>query len=693
MAESRPPVALIITMGFNVYHQQLVRGIRPVLAPHGLILVVNSQNFTSAGLMASVEHLIRTIRPYGAIVTPSASAEEDAELAALLGELSIPTVGISMQLPGASQVHADDRSGMRALMAHLLDECGVRRLAHARGQAHQADSIAREQVFREELAARGIPVDEDLIFDGAFWHEETYRELRALLSRRRGIEAVVAANDMSALGALKALADEGLRVPEDVLVTGFDNYPSSLCWPALTSVDPEQAMQGRVAAERLLAELNGAPAGEEIVVPTRLVVRGSTRSLPFSAPEQIMAVVDLANLAQEELAARDALWGLTYVLSRCATPEDLADGLAGSALSRLGIGRCFLAVYAEVPESGEPEARLLLDYQDGVQGPPCQEVYPLAQLLPSTLHQQLRTELLVFQPLYGNDRELGYLLFEQRSGSMLVTAWLRTELSLVLEAMFSTQALKDHAATLEQVVAHRTAELSARSAELTARSEQLEAEVETRRRTEIQLQQAVAALHRTAMSDSLTQLANRTHLQEHLDAQWQALAGHGGELALLMIDVDLFKAYNDCYGHLKGDEALRTVATHLAEAVRYPRDLACRYGGEEFVLALPDTDRSAALVVAERFRAALATAGIPHKGSTIAPVMTVSIGLAVARPQDVADPWALLDHADRALYRAKTQGRDQVWSLMPGTDARYESGGPGVPHPRSPLPVTDPARR
>ena len=522
---------------------------------------------------------------------------------------------------------------------------------------------------------------------------------------------MVAASDMSALGALQALADEGLRVPDDVLVTGFDNYPTALSWPALTTVDPEQNEQGRAAAERLLAELDGdARPGEEIVVPSRFHARGSTRSLAPGDPEQVAAVVALARVAQEQLAARDALWGLSYVLSNCATPAEVADALAESTLSRLGIDRCFLAVFTDDPITGDPSgdgppedvpggrpgttpasdpgrrARVVLNYSGGEQGPAPSEVFPLGRLLPSALRHELRTELLVFQPLSASDRELGYVLFEQGRGSTLVTDWLRTELGRTLEAMFSTQALREHAATLEDVVARRTAELA-------ARSEQLEAEVETRKAAEGRLQQAVGELHRLAMSDGLTQLANRNRLQEHLSVQWKELTRHGGEMALLMIDVDLFKAYNDHYGHMKGDEALRIVAAHLADSARYPRDLACRYGGEEFVLALPGTGLDAALLVAERFRAALAAAAIPHERSPVAPRMTVSIGIAVARPQDAVDPWSLLDHADRALYRAKTQGRDQVCSVALGPTGRTVAGGPVAPRPRSPRVTTDPGAR
>jgi diguanylate cyclase (GGDEF)-like protein len=696
-------MALVVTTGFDIYHQQLVRGVLPVLEPHGLTLVVNSVNVTEKGLPASVAQLIRTVTPYGVIATTCATPEEEDDLFSLLEELGIPTVLIAARTPGRSYVHGDDRSGMRELMGHLLDECGVRRPALARGVTHQPDAVIREQVFREELAARGIPVDDGLVFEGRFWHEDAYRELRALLHRCRDMDAVVASNDISALGVLKALTDEGLRVPEDILVTGFDNYPSALSWPALTTVDPEHSAQGAAAAERLLAEVDGAPAGVEIVVPTRFLVRGSTRSLTPDDPEQIAAVVDLARVAQEQLSARDALWGLSYAMSHCMTLEEVAEALSGSSLSRLGIDRCFLAVFTDDPltvpahpddpvldvgpEASVLRARLIFNYRKGDQGPVPSEVFPLGQLLPEALLSELESKVLVFHPLTSSNRELGYILFEQSRGPALASEWLRTDLSRTLETLFSAQALKAHAETLENEVAHRTAELAARSAELAARSEQLEAEVETRRKAEERLQQVVNELHQMAMSDGLTQLANRVALQEHLTNQWRALAHDGGEMALLMVDVDLFKAYNDHYGHMMGDEALRVVASHLTDAARYPDDLACRYGGEEFVLALPDSDLEGALRVAERFRAALAQCAIPHATSSVAPVVTVSIGIAVARARDDNAPWALLEHADRALYRAKTQGRNRVCAVQvgPGT------GDPPLPQPRRHQPDNAPA--
>ena len=285
MVVSRPHMALVVTTGFDIYHQQLVHGVLPVLNPHGLTLVVNSVNVTGRRLPASVAQLIRTVSPYGVIATTCSKPEEEEDLFSLLDHLGIPAVLVAVRRAERSYVHGDDRTGMRELMAHLLDECGVRRPALARGVPHQTDAIVREQVFREELAVRGIPVDEDLVFEGNFWHEDAYRELRALLHRRRDMDAVVASNDISALGVLKALTDEGLRVPEDILVTGFDNESiATLAWPGLTTVDQDAEGQGEAAASLLIEQLINPGPREPIIIPSQLVIRGPTA--PWGRTEQ-----------------------------------------------------------------------------------------------------------------------------------------------------------------------------------------------------------------------------------------------------------------------------------------------------------------------------------------------------------------------------------------------------------------------
>ena len=161
------------------------------------------------------------------------------------------------------------------------------------------------------------------------------------------------------------------------------------------------------------------------------------------------------------------------------------------------------------------------------------------------------------------------------------------------------------------------------------------------------------------LTDALTGIANRRHFDQVLRDEWRRCARAGTPLSLLMIDVDCFKAYNDRLGHLQGDDCLRRIAALLIPAGRRPGDLMARYGGEEFVCLLPNTDTEGAVLVAERLHFNVQHAHIAHPASPVGPRVTVSIGVATARPpaQSVE---ILLELADRALYVAKEEGRNRI---------------------------------
>ncbi len=165
-------------------------------------------------------------------------------------------------------------------------------------------------------------------------------------------------------------------------------------------------------------------------------------------------------------------------------------------------------------------------------------------------------------------------------------------------------------------------------------------------------------LSELSLKDGLTGVANRRRFDDLLEREWARLQRHGGSLALLFIDADNFKAYNDHYGHQAGDDCLRALAFVLVDAARRQGDLVARYGGEEFVLLLPDTDVIGAMEAAGRIRTFLAQAALPH---ALVPSghVTVSIGVA-ALSSGQGSPAELVAAADRALYRAKQNGRDRM---------------------------------
>jgi diguanylate cyclase (GGDEF)-like protein len=131
-------------------------------------------------------------------------------------------------------------------------------------------------------------------------------------------------------------------------------------------------------------------------------------------------------------------------------------------------------------------------------------------------------------------------------------------------------------------------------------------------------------------------------------------------LSLILLDIDFFKQYNDQYGHLQGDECLKRVARVLDAAGSRTRDLCARFGGEEFVLVLPGTGKEAALNVAQRCRRLLSREAIAHAQSSVADVVTFSIGVGTIVPGAHDDPASFIDTVDRRLYQAKAGGRDRI---------------------------------
>lgn len=174
-----------------------------------------------------------------------------------------------------------------------------------------------------------------------------------------------------------------------------------------------------------------------------------------------------------------------------------------------------------------------------------------------------------------------------------------------------------------------------------------------------QLEQANASLQKLTRVDSLTGLANRRWFAEFLDQAWRVGVREQVPLAIIIADIDHFKAYNDHYGHQVGDECLHRVAQAIQRSVARPLDLVARYGGEEFVMVLADTPLEGAITIGETVRATVQAMAIPHAASSFG-VVTISVGIASVVPTRDTQPLTFMVAADRALYQAKRDGRNRV---------------------------------
>ena len=176
---------------------------------------------------------------------------------------------------------------------------------------------------------------------------------------------------------------------------------------------------------------------------------------------------------------------------------------------------------------------------------------------------------------------------------------------------------------------------------------------------------ANSQLERMNITDPLTGLGNRRHFDAVLPREFARHSRSGAWLSVIMLDIDFFKQFNDAHGHIRGDECLRRVARVIGDCVSRGVDLSARYGGEEFVCLLPETDLAGALGVAEQIRQNIIALGLVHESSSVAPCVTVSLGVASVKCRAADSPEQAVALADAALFRAKSGGRNRVeWAAQ-----------------------------
>jgi len=180
------------------------------------------------------------------------------------------------------------------------------------------------------------------------------------------------------------------------------------------------------------------------------------------------------------------------------------------------------------------------------------------------------------------------------------------------------------------------------------------------RHSQRQLQEKNLELWHLSNQDGLTGLSNRRYFDEYFDVQWKLAIRDKTPVSLLMIDIDDFKPYNDTYGHLAGDEVLKSLAMLMQQLFLRPTDLTARFGGEEFAVILPATHFAPIQTMGENLLRGVAELAIPHRASTIAEYLTISIGGATMMPQSSESFFRLIDRADEALYDAKRSGKNRV---------------------------------
>ncbi len=183
--------------------------------------------------------------------------------------------------------------------------------------------------------------------------------------------------------------------------------------------------------------------------------------------------------------------------------------------------------------------------------------------------------------------------------------------------------------------------------------------VRARVRTQLTVKRQSDALRQLTLTDGLTGVSNRRAFDEKLQGEWRRCARAQVPMALILVDIDHFKLFNDHYGHQAGDTCLQAVGAAMKRAAMRPQDMVARYGGEEFAILLPHEDAGGADAVARKVLDEIAALDIAHKHSTAGPKVTVSMGVASVTPSEKHEPGELIKQADALLYQAKANGRNQ----------------------------------
>jgi Transcriptional regulators len=414
--------------------------------------------------------------------------EDPAAVARLVDAASLPAVSISFELGDRPRAYAPGGEGMATLVTHLARVHGRRSFALVTGPRRHPDSLERETAFRAALAAEGIALDERLVREGRFYKDSGRDAARSLLAGGIAFDALVCLNDYMALGALEVLNEAGLRVPEDLSLTGFDDVAEAR-WssPPLSTVRQPIAELGEAAFDMALELLDSRiVASRELRCELRL--RQSC-----GCPSSPLAAEDRAEGSADEIRRREV--GLRLAAAeRTAAIERLGMRLLGSfrlpelvrewelCLEPLGLAAGYILLFETLSHRGEivPGSSFLLAPAPG--GGVFRRSFPTELLFPPGIAAGRGRSGWILEPLVYQDEALGYLLLDCEEDEPSIYEMLRVYMSTAVKAALLMEKTEAHKRELELQVSERTRELREANRDLLR-------QIEERRRLEREVQE------------------------------------------------------------------------------------------------------------------------------------------------------------------------------------------------------------
>ena len=519
-------------------------------------------------------------------------------------------------------VFTDEAKALRPLLQHLIGCHRLKRIRFMAGYRGHPDSEMRLNVYREEMAANGLQVDEEKdIFYGTMWlncGEEAFRFFFS--DPERQPEAIVCANDYTAVGLIYALQAHGIRVPEDVIVTGFDNVPSiSTTIPTLTTVEQDFAGMASAAMERLdrlIREGRREASGENsrIGIAGKLVC-GESCGCGRRGEDYYIRLSEKRNREVDEMTVREV--GMTYLtieLSACDDLKDLHEVLVRKMDDTPLMRDYYLCLFTKGKnENGEPvfaeeltETACLVhamrDRQD--HGMPM-ITFDRSRLLPEMAERAEEPQIFYLMLLHQKEQFYGYAMFHYNQGEVPTTFF-----------------------------QHWNVNLSGALSNMHKRNELISLYEERRL---------------SSITDVMTRLLNRRGLEEQLTPIWRRLCNEQGTVAFVCFDLDCLKQINDRFGHQAGDFAIRLTANAIRKAA--PREaIVARMGGDEFLAVLPEANQADADRFTEEFSRQIE---LLNREEDRAFTVGASCGAVVFRLDTLSTIERCIRISDEEMYRTK----------------------------------------
>jgi diguanylate cyclase (GGDEF)-like protein len=615
-------------------------------------------------------------------------------------------------------IQADNETGIREAVRHLVWH-GHQRIAFIAGDPEDmGDTVKRLAAYRAALEECGLVYDTHLVAYGRHTFEDGFTAMQQILQSGEPFSAVQASNDASAIGALRALREAGIQVPEQVALIGFDDQPDAAAQvPSLTSVHAPLMEIGAKAVELMVARIVDGKPLESIVFPTRITYRQSCGCMPAAMlrvstptaglepiePRQPIQQAEMAARLHQAMLRADAApaaheLAQPYARLVSALLESLEHSETASfdqellsylhsieqrrgdfhpfqdALSALRLE--LLHLYQTWPQIGSPALiedlfqRARVAISDSLQWAHVRAYYELENysyklsMLTARLSGCLDTRQLA-KILEDDVQKIGIrharlILFEPIDGDPVAgSRWVRpdAEADSPIERFITCQFPPPQLYPPDEKLSLAVLPLvfqnepfgyiafdSSKNASLPPIARQISANLKA-----VQLHEKVVDL---SLNDELTGVFNRRYLELFLRKEIARHQRFRHKLSIIMIDIDDFKIYNDMFGHPAGDEVLKIVAQCLQGHLR-ETDFVARYGGDEFILVLAETDTAGAFAVTAYIQATIAA-----QTASILPV-TLSMGIATMTNGEISLN-QLIALADEALYEAKLGGKNRA---------------------------------